>query len=333
MVGTSKNRAYKGFTLIELLVVIAIIAILIGLLLPAIQKIREAANSISCKNNLKQIGLAWHNFSDANNYYPTGGQSNGLFPSFLNGNPQIGLLQNSGWAYQILPYLEQNQVYLGGSAVTDLQKSYFVAGSLIKGYFCPSRRKPTIKSWDWPGNGIPMHDCAQIDYAASAGTALITPIPGRPNQFPSGIGTVASAINYDDFYISWIEGPYDGVVKPNYKNSYITLSSISDGLSNTLLVGEKSLNIDTSLGTLFGDDNQGFAAGFDQDIVRHGNIQPAQDKKTSELWARKKFGSAHHSGYNAVLCDGSVRHISYSVTLTNHSSLCSINDGGSVLLE
>jgi prepilin-type N-terminal cleavage/methylation domain-containing protein len=161
----SSRRGRSGFTLVELLVVLCIIAILIGLLLPAIQRVREAANRISCANNLHQIGLAFHDYHNDFNKLP---------PCQLDN-------QGASWAVLILPYMEQGNLY----KQWDLSKSYYqqtdlARRSTVPNYFCPSRRSadtppivsiygdvPSTGSYDVATYNVPG---ALSDYAVSVGS-------------------------------------------------------------------------------------------------------------------------------------------------------------------
>src|SRR6266545_1375049 len=149
-------RTRRGFTLIELLVVIAIIAILIGLLLPAVQKVREAAARMSCSNNLKQMGIACHMHNDANGFLPHGGDWWGQPPTYTSyGNPATGKTQYAGWGFQILPYIEQGNLWQGANAGSIAQAQINAIGAPLKMFTCPSRRGtnllPSTGAWYGPG--------------------------------------------------------------------------------------------------------------------------------------------------------------------------------------
>jgi prepilin-type N-terminal cleavage/methylation domain-containing protein len=162
---TSRSRARPGFTLIELLVVIAIIGVLIALLLPAVQSVREAANRASCFNNLKQIGLAMHNHHDVH----------GRLPAFSTAGSDAAT-----WAVMLLPFMEQDNLF----RQWDLSRSYYQQTDVarlspVKNYYCPTRRTPSTSpssvSGDWPswllGNGSPGNVPGALgDYAACVGS-------------------------------------------------------------------------------------------------------------------------------------------------------------------
>jgi prepilin-type N-terminal cleavage/methylation domain-containing protein/prepilin-type processing-associated H-X9-DG protein len=218
-----RNVLRQGFTLIELLVVIAIIAILIGLLLPAVQKVREAAARMKCTNNLKQIGLALHSYHDANNMFPPGYVDGNTNP---NSTPDNDVGPGWGWAAYTLPYLEQGNVFnqINFSQGVGVGANVAVSQTALTIFQCPS--DPYLQNFTvWPTNVVVAHGnyvgCnGWVECFNGAGG---NPQPGMGDDGLSGTFGLAGVGLF-------------------YRNSHNRMTNVTDGLSNTIIAGERSGN-------------------------------------------------------------------------------------------
>ena len=306
----------RGFTLIELLVVIAIIAILIGLLLPAVQKVREAAARMQCKNNLKQIGLALHSYHDRANGFPPAYFSNlqpGTQPSDPNGDctwNEIG--PGWGWGAYLLNDLEQNNLYRQIRFDLDIKDPANAASraTTLKVYICPSEPRPNNFAVV-DGNGNPLVTVAHSSYVG---------MNGAPN------GVTSDAFDNNGAFI---------------RNTRFQIKDITDGLSNTLLIGERCTNMSntTWVGAVQGaivpdlryndlPDQLANAEGDAALVLAHGSTTHLPNNPL--VFDADATASFHVSGVNFLFGDGSVQSINSAIDPNVYQALCTRNGGESI---
>lgn len=321
-------RSRNGFTLVELLVVIAILMLLVAMLLPAIQKVRESANRVVCASHLRTIGQAMSLYLAANQQrFPTGGGDASYnlgagekgMPRSLTaaGLPASRAEQDWGWMYQILPYMENDTLwrhrqgplspFILAPYGIDIPGDATVAETTIETYFCPSRRGPQALLAEFGKR-------AMNDYAGNIGAFTLYLENGHYHS------ACANASGYKE---GKPKNPFrNGIfVKSRYKfdNSYkavdevIHIRDVSDGMANTIVAADKRMNQSHYGSPQFGDVD-GYVAGFIADTLRAGAKPPARDWENDDPNAASdRFGSSHPFSINVLFCDGSVRQVSYNI--------------------
>ncbi|TWT37168.1 hypothetical protein KOR34_21150 [Posidoniimonas corsicana] len=318
------TKCRNAISLVEVLIVIAIIAVLVQLLLPAVESSREAARRAACKNNLRQLGLAVQMHHDTHSAMPTAGWGWAWI-----GDPDRGYgeKQPGSWAYQLLPYMENQTAHdisagLRGEAKRDALAE--LAATPVKLLYCPSRRLPRAT----PNVGPPISDidesapdmhwynatksekCARMDYAANVGDTFVYWSEGpNPESAEKGDGFFNFMTAGDRREVSVKD--VTGVVIQRHPFSF---AQVTDGLSKTIFAGEKPITIEAYKAGWNGNDDQPCWNGDDLDTTASTRYQPRRDTSVEETTAGGiPFGSAHPDSMHVLFCDGSVQAISYSV--------------------
>jgi prepilin-type N-terminal cleavage/methylation domain-containing protein len=321
----------SGFTLIELLVVIAIIAVLIALLLPAVQKAREAANRSLCTNNMKQIGIALHGYHDINGQFPAGAAwSNPTVAAYAIEWSTPNNFPMMPWTVAILPFLEQTSRY----------DQFDLAGPWASMFLqdkCPNAAllRQRNLSFECPSDPNSNSSNANNNYFGVQGGGAI----GNPSCYMNDPGA----------------GPaYDCVNGSLYNNSKVSLSHITDGTTNTFVVGESRYSMckpydfwnpvwagswaatyNDNVRTLgFGNGSHPVNVCATINPINSSSLDPGQPapaygwSPSVDQVSTTTFGSHHIGGCNFLCGDGSVHFVAETINMTIFQSLGPIDDGG-----
>lgn len=346
-------RRRRGFTLIELLVVIAIIAILVALLLPAVQRAREAARRNECRNNLKQIGLALHNYHESHDCFPPGMISRLQLPFPPNpltpqrADPNEPFLQNlnglsfhgESWFFHLLPELDQESIYnlwhphhnvwlntvpISQITITNPTGSLYAIGQQaahndIKYFYCPSRRSVMDRvKYQYVRTLDPVVTKGGNDYVGCAGSGWAFDVSTPTNALLYRAMYNLSPANAADPNVALNYTPQGQNVGSFHVNSSATFASLSDGSSNVIMVGEKQMLNDPLLPDRQSDDGWAWGGSATMFSTRHGI-----NKRLHFAGA----GSEHEQLAHFLMGDGSVQAISESVNILTFQNLGSVSDG------
>lgn len=316
----------RAFTLVELLVVIAIIGILAVLLMGGAQQGVEAARRLRCRNNVYQLARAVLIHEQRHGQFPTGGWGWDWV-----GDPDRGFnkRQPGGWAYNILPYIEQENLWLlpkdgQPNVVTQEQKdrANTMVKTPIKLFICPTRRRTMVYPAPWGGTDVAYNATpnttadnvqARCDYAINSGSQ-------KRNEYFSGPSTLAKG---DDPSFKWHDT--SELTGLSYERSEIGFAHVRDGKSFTLMLGEKYLNFDHYYTGMDPSDNESWCTGFNNDNFRVTYYEPRQDRPG--MTSTFRFGSAHTAGAHMAFCDGSARLVRYTIDAETFLSLGHRSDG------
>ncbi len=303
-----------GFTLIELLVVMAIIAILMSLLLPAVHQVREAARRTKCKNNLKQLGLAFHNYHDAHGTFPPGYVSRNVTradPATSETGPGFA------WGALMLPYLDQQGLYnvinfeLNASNPVNIPHG----DTFLTPFRCDSDPAPEVF---FVNDGTTNYDLATANYVGVFGYGSVTTVPGNPN--PAGL---------------------------LYRNSYTRFSDITDGTSHTMLIGERTSKHNFVSGVTAVDSHSTWYAAIPNASRPAGMGMMPNEGSASLVLGHvgqttgtmvmhhtpnstnhiANFSSMHDGGFQVLMADGSVHFLSQNINYDTFRWLGQHSDG------